>query len=102
MIYNHVRTFINQYECPYNEEESLMRKLVRMSVRSDNITLDRKAIGNPVISQDLNKIIEKYAALSVQPYLHSLNYAYFYFYEDTEEYNQFRTDAEKLNMMMGE
>lgn len=79
-----------------------MRKLVRISVRSDNITLDRKAIGNPVISQDLNKIIEKYAALSVQPYLHSLNYAYFYFYEDTEEYNQFRTDAEKLNMVMGE
>ena len=58
--------------------------------------------GNPVISRNLDKIIEKYAELSVQPYLHSLNYAYFYFYEDTSEYVQFIKDAEKLNLVMWE
>ena len=58
-----------------------MRKLVRVGVKSDNITLDKSTSGNPVISRNLDKIIEKYAELSVQPYLHSLNYAYFYFYE---------------------
>lgn len=72
-----------------------MRKFVQIYIQTKDAV--------PLIkSDDIAAIVKKYKKLSVRPCRDNGFNAYFYFYDDTEEYRAIRSEAESRNLMVDE